>query len=253
MIWTATICKPCWMAAARRAPEHRFARSDAADTGCVGSKVLLGRPDRIWMPMSLWPSWSAPQVCNISAADSRAASTLEMLTPPRPWQPCAHSCGLCTQSTTSTNLCRAVDATGASCLTRLSQGSALGVRRRKSHSVQAIYFPSENERQTSQVAQAVQILEKGAITFTMASSLTFCYLRDALATSIDTQSLPQRLYYVIIDEADHVLIDLAGISSQLSMPDTELWNDEIQQNARIASAVAQGIACMQLKVGRPRT
>lgn len=92
-------------------------------------------------------------------------------------------------------------------------------------------------------------VELGNVTYLTAQSLGFAFLRDVSAQALGKRQLPMQLGFVIIDEADQVLLDLAQTSLILSRTSqASLWTEETLYMAQVAMTVAVGIATSQLQV-----
>lgn len=106
--------------------------------------------------------------------------------------------------------------------------------------MQTSFIPSEGHMGSREV---------GNISYLTAPTLGFDFLRDGGARSPAHLNLPAKLWYVIIDEADQVLLDEARTDLIVSERSShELWNEGTRSKIVAASAVAMGIARAQLMV-----
>jgi preprotein translocase subunit SecA len=78
-------------------------------------------------------------------------------------------------------------------------------------------------------------LPRGVVVYTMASNIIFSYLRDQAADHPDSIILPKPLYYIILDEADQVLVDQANQTNMINS--TAAQFDERQKKRIGASSV----------------
>jgi preprotein translocase subunit SecA len=88
----------------------------------------------------------------------------------------------------------------------------------------------------------------GNITYVTATTLGFAFLRNGGAQCPAHLTLPSKLWYVIIDEADQVLLDEARTDMIISSQSHDLWNEVTRSKIVAASAAAMGIAKAQIMV-----
>ena len=88
----------------------------------------------------------------------------------------------------------------------------------------------------------------GAVVYCTSQALVFAYLSDRGAASLSGRTLPDPLFYVILDEADQVLVDNARVTNMISDPQGSGVSDAIRMRIKAATRVARDIAAAHRQV-----